>query len=452
MQTENIGDEKKKVKSKYPSHHLSFVGKSLDAQTSMEPVCEHKNVETQVPLGIVNDTEEKQKEANLKCETGELYETVREISANVLNIRRQLTHIAENCEKDQENNNNIGIEGITDIRHADEENRTSVQFQAEQEHLIDTLMSFNISTIGKNPCIFEEVESKVKTRETNEKEKVLTVTPKFVFSPDGITTELHKSIAEGNIENITNLIQENQNCINFRDESGRTPLHVSLSNTDNISVIPILLSHGADPNITDSNLKTGLHYAAESGSCDIVEIILKRIKDMNSKDKEGRTALHYLALKNDVKVAAKLLAEDQKKEHSNFVNITNNVGQAALHIAAYLANTEFVTLIKTFKADLDIQDCEGLTALHNTILTSAPGNYECFKVLISAGASTNLGDKRGLTPLHLAVITKNQTMTDHLLPHLADLALGDEQGKIITLREYNKKIHYFRYDCFPPCM
>merc|ERR1712018_742100 len=98
---------------------------------------------------------------------------------------------------------------------------------------------------------------------------------------------------------------------------------------------------------------------------------------------EGKTALHYLALQNDIEVTAKLLEEDKMKEHSNFVNITNNVGQSALHIAAYLASPQFVTLLSSFKCDLDIQDCEGLTPLHNTILTSAPGNLDCFTLLIS---------------------------------------------------------------------
>lgn len=79
-------------------------------------------------------------------------------------------------------------------------------------------------------------------------------------------------------------------------------------------------------------------------------------------------------MKNDIELARALLDEDKQKEHSNFVNITNNVGQASLHIAAYLGYAEFVKLLTVFRCDLDIQDCEGLTSLHNTILTSMQGN------------------------------------------------------------------------------
>ena len=59
------------------------------------------------------------------------------------------------------------------------------------------------------------------------------------------------------------------------------------------------------------------------------------------------------------------------------------------------------------------------------------GNGECFKILISYGSSLTVCDKRGLTPLHLAVITSRQTMIDYLLTHLADLTMQDANGKKI---------------------
>ena len=49
--------------------------------------------------------------------------------------------------------------------------------------------------------------------------------------------------------------------------------------------------------------------------------------------------------------------------------------------------------------------------------------------MISFGSSLTVGDKRGLTPLHLAVITSRQTMIDYLLTHLADLTMQDANGK-----------------------
>ena len=64
------------------------------------------------------------------------------------------------------------------------------------------------------------------------------------------------------------------------------------------------------------------------------------------------------------------------------------------------------------------------------------GSFECFKVLISSGASLSLADKRGLTPLHLAVITSHQTMIDYLVGNFADQTACDEQGN----KEVNSNI------------
>ena len=330
-------------------------------------------------------------------DSDDLYKTVREISTNVVGIRKQLTQISDKCNKghdtatkqtvcDPKQFGIFGIEKEVCTQNSDE-NDLLVFSPIDHEQLIETLTSHNTSTINKieeqsnqkNTDLKPKLESEKNDTDESKEDmnniapKILRSTPEFVFSATGVTTELHTKIKERNTERVLNILQEEHNGINFRDESGTTPLHVALTIGD-ASMISTLIFHGADPNITDSSLRNGLHYAVETSSSLIVDMVMKSITDISSKDKDGKTVLHCLALRNDLEIAKKLLAEDKLKGNSNFVNITNSVGQASLHIAAYLGNAEFIKILIQFKCDLDIQDNEGLTSLHNTILTLTPGD------------------------------------------------------------------------------
>ena len=53
---------------------------------------------------------------------------------------------------------------------------------------------------------------------------------------------------------------------------------------DDQRLAEVLLLHGADPNITDSKLRTSLHYAGLHASYDMMEVLLKYNADYTAKD------------------------------------------------------------------------------------------------------------------------------------------------------------------------
>ena len=251
-------------------------------------------------------------------ETWELKKTVHEISMNVKSIRKELTQLSE---------------------------------KTPDESL------FSTNSTPKSKCYSPRL------------------TPDFVFVNDRISTELHKQVDENNLEKVLHLLLEANNDINYRDESGVTPLHVALRNRNN-RLAEILLLHGADPSVTDENLKTGLHYASQTCNSEITDVILKHKPDVGCKDCKGETVLHYFARNNDAENALKILKFNEK-ERSILINSTNGKGKTALHIAALNGSVQFMEILINNGNGIDcsLEDNDGQTPLQQCISSKSTSKF-----------------------------------------------------------------------------
>ncbi len=79
---------------------------------------------------------------------------------------------------------------------------------------------------------------------------------------------------------------------NQRDKLNWAPLHHAIK-TDiaNLDMIAILVSNGADVNVTDNHLRTPLHRAAQFGHVKAVQLLLDLGANPNAQDKIGQTPL-----------------------------------------------------------------------------------------------------------------------------------------------------------------
>jgi ankyrin repeat protein len=132
----------------------------------------------------------------------------------------------------------------------------------------------------------------------------------------------------------------------------------------------MLISKGADVNLTDKDGMPLLVQFAMFGRIAPMEFLLSKKADVNAKDQEdGRTALHWVAL-------------------------------------------------------LKEQESDG-TRLEERLVEN---NLKAATMLIKAGAAINATDKRGTTPLHSTAFLGNARMTELLIAHGADLNLTDAAG------------------------
>ena len=80
--------------------------------------------------------------------------------------------------------------------------------------------------------------------------------------------------------------------VNARDpDSGRTPLHFAVENSD-CEVVEQLLERGADVNVREKTGNTPLHFAAIGNASEVAELLLYRGADVKVQDIVGNTPLH----------------------------------------------------------------------------------------------------------------------------------------------------------------
>ncbi|XP_053383686.1 uncharacterized protein LOC128549926 [Mercenaria mercenaria] len=167
-------------------------------------------------------------------------------------------------------------------------------------------------------------------------------------------------------------------------------LHFALSfKMDNISKAFVRV--GAAHQYQDFNA----HYLVfQTKSSDIVEALIKAGADVNIQDEKGNTALHLAAEWGNSRCVKVLTEADAD------VNVQNNDGCTALHLASrsdITALTEALTetLIKA-GAEINIRALDGTKALHHA-------SNETVRELITAGVDINRQNYIGDTSLHRSI-------------------------------------------------
>jgi Ankyrin repeats (3 copies)/Ankyrin repeats (many copies) len=104
---------------------------------------------------------------------------------------------------------------------------------------------------------------------------------------------LHAAAYSGHSEVARKLIKYNPTYINARDEDESTPLLFASRGHcfKDVSVLRLLLEHGADINVQNRIGWTALHGASYKGALEVVRLLLERGADVEAKDNDGQTAL-----------------------------------------------------------------------------------------------------------------------------------------------------------------
>ncbi|XP_023318979.1 ankyrin-3-like [Trichogramma pretiosum] len=193
--------------------------------------------------------------------------------------------------------------------------------------------------------------------------------------------------------------------IDARDKLGNTPLHAALEKK-HLKVVELLLKRGANANLANEEGSTPLHNICKRYGDDIktLEIFLDinaeldQLVQLDVQDKKGNTPLHLALGKYNKKVAVLLL------KYGANANLTNEDGQTPLHIACSYCWSDLAwTFLKTIDyvqqtIEVNAQDKKGWTPLHVAL---DDGYIVIAELLMKRGADQNMADVDGLTPLHI---------------------------------------------------
>lgn len=274
--------------------------------------------------------------------------------------------------------------------------------------------------------------------------------------------------------------------IDSRDESGRTPLLWAAVRSNKIAV-ELLASHGADLNSKDNDGRTPFSHAAQhshwkreqgeqmlfqwywsrsdvhfdsrdhngctplswaayNGLEDHVEALLKRPDvDANSVDEDGKTPLHY---------AWQQTAQYFLDRKDVLVDVKDKEGRTPLADAVRKGSTDTVLCLLDardrglIELDINSTDNAGRTPLFHA---TRPSRDALVTMLVIAGASVDVKDHEGKTPLDIA---KKRPWCEQILWVLEgqlvnDLDRNAEGWRTMT---YDKKIRWVLEGEFMQCL
>lgn len=142
-----------------------------------------------------------------------------------------------------------------------------------------------------------------------------------------------------------------------------------------LEIVKFLVEKGANVNLKHpEHGNIALHYASRSGHLEIVKLLVEKEASVNTQNKYGRTALHHASECTE----SLFEGHESNPEHKE--------------IEDYL---EIVKLLVEKGANINIQDEHGRTALH---IASVNGRLEMVKLLVEKGADIKVKNNKGETP------------------------------------------------------
>ncbi|XP_031761149.1 ankyrin-3 isoform X6 [Xenopus tropicalis] len=154
--------------------------------------------------------------------------------------------------------------------------------------------------------------------------------------------------------------------------------------------------------------------AARSGNLEKALDYLKNGVDINICNQNGLNALHLASKEGHVEIVSELI------QRGADVDASTKKGNTALHIASLAGQTEVVRVLVTNGANVNAQSQNGFTPLY---MAAQENHLEVVKFLLDNGASQSLATEDGFTPLAVALQQGHDQVVSLLLEN-------DTKGKV----------------------
>ncbi|MCA9187867.1 MAG: ankyrin repeat domain-containing protein, partial [Planctomycetales bacterium] len=287
-------------------------------------------------------------------------------------------------------------------------------------------------------------------------------------------TALHYAAGSGSAEAMSLLIDHGA-VVDTPNNQGLTPLHFASGSGDqdiriaprwtleltpvrghfapgkgNVTVVMLLIQHGAAVNGETPLEETPLHFAAASGNVAVTRALIESGAAVNSLDLRGLTPLHFATGASQEGVQTYLVRPSDLPwpgpttsgyfpagidktsvvrllvDHGAELNGRRSIyGQTPLHFAVRSGSGEASAVLLQLGCDANPKDSSGLTPLH---IAAANANMHAARLLIKHGADVNSADYNGRRPLHYAANSDSLDIVDLLLEHNADPTVQDKSG------------------------
>jgi ankyrin repeat protein len=140
----------------------------------------------------------------------------------------------------------------------------------------------------------------------------------------------------------------------------KPPLIILVCENEPTHIAKLLACDTGDPNITDNQGRTAMHYAAEQGKTGLLSYMASKGGDVNARDKHGTTPLHAMCTEHSVHNPRTV---KYLKGLGCLVNSVDNEGNTPLHKAVHFKNFQMVDLLLEVDADVARLNLKGQVPL-----------------------------------------------------------------------------------------
>ncbi|KAK5095862.1 hypothetical protein LTR70_003181 [Exophiala xenobiotica] len=194
------------------------------------------------------------------------------------------------------------------------------------------------------------------------------------------------------------ILKTSSRTLRLVDDAGRTPLHLAVM-SDFPIVSKWLAREGLDVNICDDFRRSPLMLCQ---SLENTTALLQLGAKVGLRDRQGRNAAHYAVSRGDLGTLQLLV------EHGIQADAVTNSGRALLHDAVRAMSLQCVRALCQAGASLNVRDQDGATPLHLAVDTTP----DIVRTLVEKGSAITLEDKRGHTAVQRAIARINEGTED----------------------------------------
>ncbi|XP_045905179.1 ankyrin repeat domain-containing protein 24 isoform X2 [Micropterus dolomieu] len=215
---------------------------------------------------------------------------------------------------------------------------------------------------------------------------------------------LLQAVEQNEPDKVSALIAKKGLCPTKLDAEGKSAFHLSASR-GRLDCLEVIISYGADLNVTDGAGCSALHLAAKNGHSECLKRLLQERLAVDCTDSIGRTPLHHAAISGCLSCTETLW--DFKAD----LDVQDGDGATPLILAAQMSRVELCVFLLGRDANANIQDNQGRSAL---MLACESDSVETVKALLRGGANTQLVDALGHRATDYSITTGNQRIMQML--------------------------------------
>jgi ankyrin repeat protein len=209
----------------------------------------------------------------------------------------------------------------------------------------------------------------------------------------------------------------------LKDNFSRSPMHLAVL-FGNEFCLRVCLAEAEKGTVTEPGIDgmTLVHLAAHAGHEHCLDKLVENGESISKVDIWGRGVIHVAARAGNLAIVRKLLRKGSKPEQ------VDHFGNTPFAYLRKEKNGQQIAseLMRAWK-NFEFQDDSGRTCLHHAVDIADEGSIRDF-VKHSGGTIVEVKDKKGRSPLHVAILAKRLDVTQALLDLHARPDIKDEEG------------------------